>query len=182
VRPIVSREEIPADWLEVPVVIPLVTPGHRWSLEREARELGFGSFATVIDPTVITAETGVIGEGTIVLGGAMLGARSTLGRQVCLNRGVTVGHHSTLDDYSSLGPACILCGFVSVGVGAFVGAGAVLNPQVSIGANAVVASGAVVRRDVPEHTLVAGNPAVVMRDGIVGYNEVSVDSVGGRAS
>lgn len=47
--------------------------------------------------------------------------------------------------------------------GASIGAGAVLVPGVRIGAGALVAAGAVVTRDVAPRTLVAGNPARVLR-------------------
>jgi sugar O-acyltransferase (sialic acid O-acetyltransferase NeuD family) len=177
--PIVGRDEIPSDWFALPVVLPLVTPGHRWSLEREARERGFRSFATVIDPTAIVASTATIGEGAIVMAGAVVGAEVTIGRLACVNKAAVVGHHVTLFDYAALGPGCVLCGLVSVGRGAFIGAGAVVNPSVSVGANAVVGSGSVIRHAVSEHTVVAGNPAVVVREGIAGYNDVSVEAPGG---
>jgi sugar O-acyltransferase (sialic acid O-acetyltransferase NeuD family) len=173
--PIVGPSEIPSDWFELPVVLPLVTPGHRRSVEREVLERGFRSFAAVVDPTAIVASTAAIGEGTIVVAGAVIGAEATIGRLASVNRAALVGHHATLSDYAALGPGCVLCGYVTVGRGAFVGAGAVVNPEISIGANAVVASGSVVRRDVPERTLVAGHPAVVVQEGIAGYNEVSVE-------
>lgn len=172
--PIVGRDEIPPDWLALPVVLPLITPGYRWSLEREVLELGFQSFASVVDPTATVASTTSVGEGAVVAGGAVLGSWSTLGRLTCVNKAALIGHHATLSDYGTLAPGCILCGSVTVGRGAFVGAGAVVNPRVSIGANALVGSGSVVLRDVPEHTLVVGNPAVVIREGVAGYNDVSV--------
>jgi sugar O-acyltransferase (sialic acid O-acetyltransferase NeuD family) len=173
-HPIVGLDEISPDWLALPVVLPLVTPGHRWSLEREVLERGFQSFASVVDPTAIVASTTAVGEGAVVVAGAVLGAESTLGRLACMNKAAVIGHHVTLSDYSTLGPGCVVCGTVTVGRGAFVGAGAVVNPGVSIGANALVGSGSVVLRDVPEHTLVVGNPAVVVREGIAGYNDVAV--------
>ena len=172
--PIVGRDEIPRDWLALPVVLPLITPGHRWSVEREALELGFRSFASVVDPTAILASTTTVADGAIVVAGAVIGSWTTLGRLACVNRAAVVGHHVTISDYATLSPGCVLCGSVTVGRGAFVGAGAVVNPELSIGANALVGSGSVVRGDVPEHTLVAGNPAVVVREGIAGYNDVSV--------
>jgi len=49
---------------------------------------------------------------------------------------------------------------VTVGRGAFVGAGALILPGVTIGEGAVVSAGSVVTRSVPPHTMVQGNPAV----------------------
>lgn len=171
--PIVSAEAIPAEWLRLPAVLPLVTPGHRWTLERDAVAHGFATFASVIDPTAHVASNARIGDGTVVVTAVSIGSGVTLGRSVCLNSGTIVGHHSTLGDYAATGPGAILCGYASVGRGAFIGAGAIVNPRVSIGANALVASGSVVRRDVPEHTLVAGNPAIAVTK-TAGYNDVSV--------
>jgi sugar O-acyltransferase (sialic acid O-acetyltransferase NeuD family) len=171
--PIVSSDEIPPEWLLLPAVLPVVTPGHRWTLERDAVDHGFATFATVIDPTAQVAATARIGEGTIVATAASIGAETTLGRATCVHTGTIVGHHARLGDYAATGPGAVLCGYASLERGAFVGAGAIVNPKVSIGTNALVASGAVVRRDVPEHTLVAGNPAVAISE-TAGYNDVSV--------
>ena len=46
----------------------------------------------------------------------------------------------------------------------WIGGGAILLPGVRIGQNAVVGAGAVVSRNVPENTVVAGNPARVIRE------------------
>jgi maltose O-acetyltransferase len=46
----------------------------------------------------------------------------------------------------------------------WLGGGAILLPGVTIGRNAVVGAGAVVPRDVPANTVVAGNPARVIRE------------------
>jgi acetyltransferase-like isoleucine patch superfamily enzyme len=52
---------------------------------------------------------------------------------------------------------------VKIGDSAFVGVNSVIMPGVTIGQSAVVASGAVVLGDVPPFTLVAGNPARVVK-------------------
>lgn len=46
----------------------------------------------------------------------------------------------------------------------WIGGGAILLPGVRIGQNAVVGAGAVVTRDVPANSVVAGNPARVIRE------------------
>ena len=52
---------------------------------------------------------------------------------------------------------------VIIGPNVWVCAGAMILKGVSIGANSVVAAGAVVARDVPPNTVVAGNPARVVK-------------------
>ena len=46
----------------------------------------------------------------------------------------------------------------------WIGGGAILLPGVRIGRNAVVGAGAVVSHNVPTNTIVAGNPARVIRE------------------
>jgi exopolysaccharide acyltransferase PssR len=53
-----------------------------------------------------------------------------------------------------------------VGERCFIGAGAIVLPGVEIGDESIVAAGAVVTRDVPKGCIVAGNPAVVIREDI----------------
>lgn len=53
---------------------------------------------------------------------------------------------------------------VRIGDGSWIGARAIILPGVTIGKRCLVAAGAVVSRDVPDDTLVAGNPAKVIRE------------------
>lgn len=48
--------------------------------------------------------------------------------------------------------------------GASVGSGSTILSNVTIGENAIVGAGSVVTRDVPANTIVAGNPAKVLRE------------------
>jgi maltose O-acetyltransferase len=53
---------------------------------------------------------------------------------------------------------------ISIEDNVWIGGAAILLPGVSIGRNAVVGAGSVVTRDVPPNTVVAGNPARVIRE------------------
>ena len=46
---------------------------------------------------------------------------------------------------------------------AWIGAAAIILPGITIGENSIVAAGAVVTKDVPDNTIVAGNPAKFIR-------------------
>ncbi len=52
---------------------------------------------------------------------------------------------------------------IEIQANVWIGGGAILLPGVTIGRNAVVGAGAVVTRNVPAYTVVAGNPARVIR-------------------
>ena len=157
-----------------PVLVPLITPGHRKQVAAEAMSLGFAGVATLIDPTAILARSTRFGEGFQVNAAVVVGANSEFGRHVLLNRSASIGHDAQVGDFASLGPGCVLCGSCRIGAGAFIGGGVTIAPKVNVGANAIVGAGAVVIRDVPPNCFVAGNPARIVRDGVRGYNDVGV--------
>ena len=54
-------------------------------------------------------------------------------------------------------------GYVRLGRNVFVGSGSIIMRDVTIGDNAIVAAGAVVTTDIPANSIVAGNPAKIIR-------------------
>lgn len=52
---------------------------------------------------------------------------------------------------------------ITIGSNAWIGGGAMILPGVTVGDDAVIGAGAVVTSDVPEATVVVGNPARVVR-------------------
>jgi acetyltransferase-like isoleucine patch superfamily enzyme len=52
---------------------------------------------------------------------------------------------------------------IRIGAGSWVGARAMILPGVTVGTRCLIAAGAIVSKDVPDETLVAGNPARVVR-------------------
>ena len=53
-----------------------------------------------------------------------------------------------------------------IGKKCFIGAKSIILPGVKVGDNSIVAAGAVVTKDVPPNTIVAGNPARIIRENI----------------
>lgn len=54
-----------------------------------------------------------------------------------------------------------------IGCNCVVGVRSIILPGVQIGEHCVIAAGAVVTKNCPPHTIVAGNPAVVVKTGVV---------------
>jgi acetyltransferase-like isoleucine patch superfamily enzyme len=53
--------------------------------------------------------------------------------------------------------------FVEIGEGSFIGMGTVILPNVRLGKHAVIGANSVVSRDIPDYSVAAGAPAVVLK-------------------
>jgi acetyltransferase-like isoleucine patch superfamily enzyme len=109
------------------------------------------------------------------------GGQVRIGDRVFINQGVTI--HAvdsvTIGDDVLIGDlACVydtnfhevdedegvVQAPVVIGRNVWIGRGAMVLPSVTVGESAVVAAGSVVTHDVPDRTLVAGNPARALRE------------------
>ncbi len=100
-----------------------------------------------------------IGEGTILVAGAIVNADSHVGRACLLNTACSVDHDNILGDGVHISPGARLGGGVKIGDRVQVGIGATLLPNVSIGHDTIIGGGAVVLRDVPCNAKFVGVPA-----------------------
>lgn len=155
-------------------VIPLLTPGRRKVRAREGADLGMRAADPVIHPTAVISGSARIGPGALIGPVAVIGSNVVCGAFFMANRVASAGHDCVFGDFCTIGPTSSICGGCVLEDGVYVGAGAVLLPKVRIGKNAVIAAGAVVTRDVASHTVVAGNPARVVRESVAGYRDIGV--------
>ena len=125
-------------------------------------------FATVIHPGARVSTRSTVGEGTLIAPGVQVASHSRIGSHARLNRGVLIGHDTEIGELTTLGPGANIAGYCRIGAGVHIGIGAIVVDHVSIGAGSVVAAGAVVTRDVPEHVMVAGMPAVIIKREVEG--------------
>ena len=115
-------------------------------------------YARAVHPTAQVAATATLGEGTVVMHGAIIQADARIGRHCIINTGASVDHECRIGDYVHISPHATLCGNVQVGEGAWIGAGATVIPGIKIGAGATVGAGSVVVRDIPDGATAYGNP------------------------
>jgi len=107
----------------------------------------------------VSYEGPISGIGSVVMRGAIIQARVTIGDHAIINTGATVDHDCTIGDFAHIAPGVNLCGDVKIGEGALIGVGASVIPGISIGKWATVGAGAAVVRDVPDGETVVGIPA-----------------------
>lgn len=119
---------------------------------------------TVVHPAAYASTDAVLGEGTQILAGAVVGAEASLGDWTIVNTSASIDHECTIGRGCHIAPGARLAGCVTVEDYAMVGVGAVILPRLKIGRGAVVGAGAVVVRDVAPETVVVGNPARHLRD------------------
>jgi sugar O-acyltransferase (sialic acid O-acetyltransferase NeuD family) len=116
-------------------------------------------WATVVDPAAIVAPDASLGRGCFVAPNAIVMPQASIGRHVAIRHGCGIGHDAVVDDWCMFAPGSMIAGYVRTGTGAHLGIGAIVRENLSVGRFSVVGMGAIVVRDVPDFTIVAGNPA-----------------------
>lgn len=159
-RPIIGVDEIPQN---APCICALSTTTRRRYIEQVE---GRAAFTTLIHPSSIVLPSTTVGEGTVLSTGVLVGSNTRIGRHVFLNRGARVGHHAQIGDFVTIQPGANIAGAGEIGDETYIGMGAIVLERLQIGRGVTVAAGSVVKRDIPDHALVAGNPAVIKKRGI----------------
>ena len=124
-------------------------------------------FATAVHPSAMVCPSAKIGEGTVVMAGAVINADVIIGKHCIINTGASIDHECVIGDYCHIAPHATLCGQVHVGEGTLIGVGASVIPCVEIGNWCTVGAGAAVVTNVPDNKTVVGVPAKALSKSIM---------------
>jgi sugar O-acyltransferase (sialic acid O-acetyltransferase NeuD family) len=149
------------------VVIALGDGRTRHALEQRCLAAGL-RMADAIAPTARILHGNTIGEGAVLCDFVMITSNATIGRSFQGNIYSYVAHDCVIGDYVTFGPRVSCNGNVHIADFAYIGTGAALiqgkrGAPLTIGEGAIVGMGAVVTKPVEAYTVVAGNPARVLR-------------------
>ena len=118
---------------------------------------------TAIHRSAVISPVAKIGEGTVIRGGTVVSASSEIGRCCLINLGASIDHDAHLKMNVYVGQGAQISSYVQVGDNVVIEMGASINSRVTIGSGARVTGGAFVNTDVPDHAVVVGVPARVVR-------------------
>lgn len=119
--------------------------------------------ATLVHPAAFVARSASLGEGTVVLPGAVVQVNCRVGSHCILNTKASLDHDSVMGDFSALAPGATVSGAVHIGACSWIAAGAVVIHGRVIGHDTVIGAGAVVVRDIPDFVVAFGIPAKPVR-------------------
>lgn len=118
---------------------------------------------TLIHPSAIIGANVQIGEGSVVMAGAVINPCAVIGKGCIVNTCASVDHDCLVGDFSHVSVGARIAGTVSVGQRVFIGAGAVVKNNVKVCDNCVIGAGAVVVKDIFEKATYIGTPAKKLR-------------------
>nr|WP_252895387.1 2,3,4,5-tetrahydropyridine-2,6-dicarboxylate N-acetyltransferase [Fructilactobacillus florum] len=125
-----------------------------------------------IEPGALIREQVKIGKDAVVMMGALINIGAEIGAGSMIDMGAVLGGRALVGKHCHIGAGAVLAGViepasakpVQIDDDVLIGANAVVIEGVHVGTGAVVAAGAVVTSDVAPHTVVAGMPAVKVKD------------------
>jgi sugar O-acyltransferase (sialic acid O-acetyltransferase NeuD family) len=86
---------------------------------QQLTEAGY-AMATVVHPRAYVSPTAVVGQGSTIMAGAIVGTEARLGVDSIVNCGVVVDHHSIVEDFGHLGVNASMAGGTVLGRGAWI--------------------------------------------------------------
>jgi sugar O-acyltransferase (sialic acid O-acetyltransferase NeuD family) len=117
----------------------------------QALALGF-KFPCIISPRAYVSPYAVVGDGTIVMHGAIVNANAKVGNNCIINTKALIEHDATVADHCHISTGAIINGAASVGSGSFVGSGSVIKQGITLGSRCVVGMGISVRHHHAENS------------------------------
>lgn len=120
-------------------------------------------FVSVIHPSAVISHHAKIGDGTVVMGGAIINGYTDIGDQCIINTNSSIDHDCRIGDYASIAPGATLGGNIKVGDGTAISLGANVIHSLQIGEHTVIGAGATVISDIESYKIAYGTPAKIIR-------------------
>ena len=120
-------------------------------------------FETIIHPTASISKLSNIGRGVVVFQNVTITSNVHIGNHVIILPNAIVSHDDVISDYTCISGGVSISGKVTIGISCYIGTNASIIGSVTIGDRCLIGMGSVVLHNISDNTVVAGNPAKVLR-------------------
>lgn len=141
----------------------IVTIGDCETRKKIVDRISARRYERAIHPTAVVSARSKVGEGTVVMHGAVVQSCASVGSHCIINTHSSVEHDAVVHDFVHVASGAIISGGAEIGECALIGAGSVVKHGIRIGKNCLIGAGSVVVKDIPDNSVAYGNPCRVIR-------------------
>ena len=120
------------------------SPEPRKNLFDLAKKAGF-IIPSVISPRAYVSKHAFIGNGVVVMHGAIINANVSIGDNCIINSKALIEHDSNVSEHCHISTNTTINGGVIIESGCFIGSGAILRESITINKNSFIKAGSVVK-------------------------------------
>ncbi len=104
-----------------------------------------------------------IKDGCVIHYGSVIDVDAIIDENTFINQNVSIGHDVYIGKSCVISPNSVIGGFTEIGDQTYIGSGSTIRDRIKIGKNCIIGMGAVVTKDIPDNSVVFGNPAKFIR-------------------
>lgn len=105
---------------------------------------------TAIHPNAVIANDVCIGDGTVIMAGAVINPGTKIGKHCIINTCSSLDHDNIIEDYVHVSPGAHLAGTVKVCEKSWICAGVTVINNITIGSNNIIGAGATVIKNIED--------------------------------
>ena len=120
-------------------------------------------FVRLVHDSAQISKLATIGFNVVAMAGVVVTSNAVVGDHVCILPNSVVHHDANIGNWSLVGSNVTIAGGVDVGENCYIGSGTSIKNGVRIGKQSLIGLGSTVIEDIPNNTVVAGNPARALR-------------------
>ncbi len=132
------------------------SPAKRVALFEKLKKLG-AKFPSIISPKAYVSKSAEIGEGTIIMHGAIVNTLARVGKNCIINTSSLIEHNAVIEDHCHISTGAIINGGTRVRMNTFIGSNSVTRENIEIGRNSIIGCGIRVTCSLPENSITKEN-------------------------
>ena len=163
-HPVISEKEFFSDSSLISGVVAVGDNSVRSKIvEKILHNKASFKFLSLIHPNAVIGLESKVGEGSVVMAGAILNPSAVVGNHCIVNTRSSLDHDAELGEFASIGPGVSLGGNCHVGTFTAIGIGASVSHGVGIGKHSVIGGGAFADKDIGDFVVAFGVPCKEIR-------------------